>query len=147
MYAWQFAKALYMADLHEWTRFVSMQNHYNLIYREEEREMMKLCSAEGIGAIPWSPLARGKLTRPWAAEGTMRSDGPVQQGNVLEDGGGRQEGGRPAGRSGREARDSASDAGAGLGAEQAGDYVADRGRDETEPSYGCCGGVAGEAGC
>src|SRR5712672_1648789 len=74
-------------------------------------------------------------------------DGQVQQGDLLEDGGGRQEGGRPAGRGGREARDSTSDAGAGLGAEQAGDYVADRGRDETEPSYGCCGGVAGEAGC
>ena len=74
MYAWQFAKSLYTADLHGWTRFVSMQNHYNLIYREEEREMMKLCAAEGIGAIPWSPLARGKLTRPWAAEATMRSE-------------------------------------------------------------------------
>jgi len=74
MYAWQFAKALYTADLHGWTRFVSMQNHYNLIYREEEREMMKLCAAEGIGVIPWSPLARGKLTRPWAAEATKRSE-------------------------------------------------------------------------
>jgi aryl-alcohol dehydrogenase (NADP+) len=61
MYAWQFAKALYLADLHGWTRFVSMQNHYNLIYREEEREMIPLCRAEGIGLIPWSPLARGFL--------------------------------------------------------------------------------------
>ena len=66
MYAWQFAKALYVADRHGWTRFVSMQNHYNLLYREEEREMMPLCQAEGIGVIPWSPLARGRLTRPWA---------------------------------------------------------------------------------
>jgi len=66
MYAWQFCKALYVADLHDWTRFISMQNHYNLIYREEEREMMNLCQAEGIGVLPWSPLARGKLTRPWA---------------------------------------------------------------------------------
>src|ERR1700722_6672904 len=74
-------------------------------------------------------------------------DGPVQQGNLLENGGSRQEGGRPAGRGGREARDSASDAGTGLAAEQAGDYLADRGRDETEPSYGCCGGIAGEADC
>jgi aryl-alcohol dehydrogenase-like predicted oxidoreductase len=74
MYAWQFAKALYLADLHGWTRFVSMQNHYNLLYREEEREMMKLCVAEGIGVIPWSPLARGRLTRPWKADGTKRSD-------------------------------------------------------------------------
>jgi aryl-alcohol dehydrogenase-like predicted oxidoreductase len=62
MYAWQFTKALYLADLHGWTRFVSMQNHYNLVYREEEREMLPLCRAEGIGVIPWSPLARGFLT-------------------------------------------------------------------------------------
>src|ERR1700754_2013307 len=74
MFAWQFAKALYTADLHGWTRFVSMQNYYNLIYREEEREMMRLCAAEGIGVIPWSPLARGKLTRPWAADATKRSE-------------------------------------------------------------------------
>src|SRR6202453_2602171 len=72
MYAWQFAKALYVADLHGWTRFVSMQNHYNLLYREEEREMMGLCSAEGIGVIPWSPLARGRLTRAWQSETKKR---------------------------------------------------------------------------
>jgi aryl-alcohol dehydrogenase (NADP+) len=59
--SWQFAKALYLADLHGWTRFVSMQNHYNLVYREEEREMIPLCVEEGIGVIPWSPLARGFL--------------------------------------------------------------------------------------
>lgn len=63
MFAYQFAKALYKAEQHGWTRFVSMQNHYNLLYREEEREMMKLCHEEGIGVIPWSPLARGYLTR------------------------------------------------------------------------------------
>jgi len=65
MYAWQFAKALFVADLNGWTRFVSMQNHYNLLYREEEREMMGLCVDQGIGVIPWSPLARGRLTRDW----------------------------------------------------------------------------------
>ena len=65
MYAWQFSKALYLADKHGWTRFVSMQNHYNLLYREEEREMMGLCADQGIGVIPWSPLARGRLTRKW----------------------------------------------------------------------------------
>lgn len=65
MYAWQFSKALYLAEKHGWTRFVSMQNHYNLLYREEEREMMGLCLDQGIGVIPWSPLARGRLTRPW----------------------------------------------------------------------------------
>jgi aryl-alcohol dehydrogenase-like predicted oxidoreductase len=61
MYAWQFAQALYKADLNGWRRFVSMQNHYNLIYREEEREMIPFCRAEGIGLLPWSPLARGFL--------------------------------------------------------------------------------------
>jgi aryl-alcohol dehydrogenase-like predicted oxidoreductase len=61
MAAWQFASALYRADLHGWTRFVSMQNHYNLVYREEEREMLPLCRAEDVGVIPWSPLARGFL--------------------------------------------------------------------------------------
>src|SRR5882757_2289307 len=74
MYAWQFCKALQLADRHGWTRFVSMQNHYNLLYREEEREMMGLCAAEGIGVIPWSPLARGRLTRAWEAESTKRSE-------------------------------------------------------------------------
>ena len=72
MFAWQFAKALDLADMHGWTRFVSMQNHYNLLYREEEREMIGLCQAEGIGVIPWSPLARGRLARPWHAESTKR---------------------------------------------------------------------------
>lgn len=62
MYAWQFAKAQYVADAHGWTRFASMQNHYNLVYREEEREMIPLCIEEGTGVIPWSPLARGFLT-------------------------------------------------------------------------------------
>lgn len=69
MYSWQFAKALYLADLHGWTRFVSMQPHYNLIYREEEREMLPLCKDQGIGVIPWSPLARGLLTRKPTKEG------------------------------------------------------------------------------
>ncbi|HET6413235.1 MAG TPA: aldo/keto reductase [Anaeromyxobacter sp.] len=73
MHAWQFAKALYLADLRRLSRFVSMQNHYNLLYREEEREMIGLCQAEGIGIIPWSPLARGRLTRPWKSDGTKRA--------------------------------------------------------------------------
>ena len=72
MHAWQFTKALYLADLHGWNRFVSMQNHYNLLYREEEREMIPLCQSEGIGVIPWSPLARGRLARPWQSEHTKR---------------------------------------------------------------------------
>jgi len=73
MYAWQFAKALYLADRHGWTRFATMQNHYNLIVREEEREMLPLCAAEGVGVIPWSPLARGRLTRDWE-ETTSRTE-------------------------------------------------------------------------
>jgi len=67
MYAWQFATAQHVADRGGWTRFVSMQNHYNLIYREEEREMLPLCADIGVGVLPWSPLARGRLTREWDA--------------------------------------------------------------------------------
>jgi aryl-alcohol dehydrogenase-like predicted oxidoreductase len=74
MFAWQFCKALYLADLHGWTRFVSMQPHYNLLNREEEREMLGLCLTEGIGVLPWSPLARGRLTRAWESQSsTTRS--------------------------------------------------------------------------
>jgi len=73
MYAWQFAKMQHAAERHGWTRFVSMQNHYNLIYREEEREMLPLCEDQGVGVIPWSPLARGRLTRPWDTQ-TARSE-------------------------------------------------------------------------
>ncbi|WP_127509954.1 aldo/keto reductase [Paenibacillus humicus] len=73
MYAWQFLKALHTAETHGWTRFVSMQNHLNLIYREEEREMLPLCREEKIGVIPYSPLAGGRLTRD-AGETTLRSE-------------------------------------------------------------------------
>jgi 1-deoxyxylulose-5-phosphate synthase len=73
MFAWQFAKSLATSDRHGWARFVSMQDHYNLLYREEEREMLPLCASEDIGVIPWSPLARGRLTRPWDAE-TARTE-------------------------------------------------------------------------
>ena len=80
MYAWQFAKSLYLADIHGWTRFVAMQNHYNLVYREEEREMIPLCRAEGVGVIPWSPLARGFLSgnrsrQEWGQTPRAKSDG------------------------------------------------------------------------
>ena len=73
MSAWQFARALHLSELHGWTRFVSMQNYYNLLYREEEREMIPLCVDQGIGLLPWSPLARGRLTRPWETS-TNRSE-------------------------------------------------------------------------
>ena len=85
MYAWQFAKALYLADLHGWTRFVSMQNHYNLVYREEEREMLPLCREEGIGVIPWSPLARGFLAGNRQRDGetvTRRAKGDTYSHNL-----------------------------------------------------------------
>ncbi|MEU0970751.1 aldo/keto reductase [Streptomyces sp. NPDC005917] len=65
MYAWEFSKAQYTAERNGWTKFVSMQNHYNLLYREEEREMLPLCADQGVGVLPWSPLARGRLTRDW----------------------------------------------------------------------------------
>ncbi len=81
MYSWQFAQALYLADAHHWTRFVSMQNHYNLLYREEEREMLGFCADQGIGVIPWSPLARGKLTREW--DGTTARTETDQFGKTL----------------------------------------------------------------
>ncbi|HEY0735970.1 MAG TPA: aldo/keto reductase [Herpetosiphonaceae bacterium] len=74
MWAWQFGKALHVAEKHGWTRFVSMQDHLNLIYREEEREMLPLCRAEGIGVTPYSPLASGRLTRDWSSETTQRSE-------------------------------------------------------------------------
>jgi 1-deoxyxylulose-5-phosphate synthase len=73
MYAWQFAKAIYTSRLHGWTEFVSMQDHLNLINREEEREMLPFCIDQGIAVIPWSPMARGRLTRPWN-ETTSRQD-------------------------------------------------------------------------
>jgi 1-deoxyxylulose-5-phosphate synthase len=73
MWAWQFQKALYTAERHGWTRFVSMQNHLNLIYREEEREMLPLCREEMIGCIPYSPLASGRLTRDWSSDSSLRA--------------------------------------------------------------------------
>ena len=135
MHAWQFTKALYLADLHGWTRFVSMQNHYNLLYREEEREMMPLCRSEGIGVIPWSPLARGRLARPWQAETHQAlRDRPVRQDALRTDRGGRPERRRPR-RPGRgEARRSPRPGGAGLAARQARDHRADR-RAPRKPSH------------
>ena len=87
MWAWQFAQAQYTAELNGWTRFVSMQDHYNLLYREEEREMLPFCADQGVGVIPWSPLARGKLTRDWA-ESTKRNetDRLLNENNVYVDG-------------------------------------------------------------
>ena len=86
MYAWQFSKALHLASQHGWTRFATMQDHYNLLYREEEREMLPLCADQGIGVIPWSPLARGRLTREWdAATARSETDGFGQSLYAAED--------------------------------------------------------------
>jgi aryl-alcohol dehydrogenase-like predicted oxidoreductase len=74
MFAWQFQKALHVAEKHGWTHLVSMQDHLNLIYREEEREMLPLCREEKIGVIPYSPLASGRLTRDWSSTSTLRSE-------------------------------------------------------------------------
>ena len=84
MYAWQFAKAQHTAELGGWTPFVSMQDHYNLIYREEEREMLPLCADQGVGVLPWSPLARGRLTREWDTE-TSRTDTDEFGGTLYRD--------------------------------------------------------------
>lgn len=80
MWAWEFSKAQYVAEMNGWTKFISMQNQYSLLQREEEREMMPLCADQGVGSIPWSPLARGLLTRPWD-ESTVRreSDGLIDE--------------------------------------------------------------------
>ncbi len=83
MFGWQLAQALYLADLRGWTRFASMQDHYNLLYREEEREMIPLCLDQGIGVIPWSPLARGRLARPWDEKGSTQRAGTDEFGKTL----------------------------------------------------------------
>jgi aryl-alcohol dehydrogenase-like predicted oxidoreductase len=88
MYAWQFAQALEISRRHGWARFVAMQNFVNLLYREEEREMLPLCKSEGVGVIPWSPLARGRLARPLESQATNRSEkdkyGAMVYANVAE---------------------------------------------------------------
>src|SRR6266496_1269891 len=86
MFAWQFCKALYLADLHSWTRFVSMQPHYNLLNREEEREMLPLCLTEGVGVVPWSPLARGRLARGWETQSSTTRGQTDEYGKKLYSG-------------------------------------------------------------
>ena len=84
MYAWQFSKAQHVAERHGWTPFVSMQDHYNLLNREEEREMIPLCVDQGVGVLPWSPLARGRLTRPWGTA-TTRTSSDAFGGTLYDD--------------------------------------------------------------
>ena len=139
-------KAQHVAAHIGWTRFVSMQNHYNLLYREEEREMLPLCADQGIGVIPWSPLARGRLARPWGEEtnraetdafgrtlyDTSDSDQVIVEGRA----------------GGRGARGAAGSGRAGLAAGEAGCHVTDRGRDEAASSRrrGRRGGPRAECG-
>ncbi len=85
MWAWQFGKALHLAERHGWTRFVSMQDHYNLLQREEEREMLPLCADAGVGVIPWSPLARGRLAREWDTT-TARSQNDAFGSSLYDEG-------------------------------------------------------------
>ena len=94
MFAWQFSKCLHLARRHGWTPFVSMQNLYNLIYREEEREMLPLCADAGIAVLPWSPLARGRLTREWNTETERTRTDPYGRQTVPLHGRGRSQGGR-----------------------------------------------------
>ena len=77
MFAWQFAKLQHAADIHGWTRFVSMQNQHSLMYREEEREMFALLADQGVGSMPWSPLAKGRLARPWGEQTPRSSADPI----------------------------------------------------------------------
>ena len=125
MYAWQFAKAQYLAERHGWTRFATMQNHYNLLYREEEREMLPLCADQGVGAIPWSPLARGRLTRDWDASSARSETDEFGKTLYLEQRPADRRAGR---RAGRAARGVAGPGRAGLGAAQSGGQRADRRR-------------------
>jgi aryl-alcohol dehydrogenase-like predicted oxidoreductase len=85
MWAWQFSKMQYVAQLHGWTKFVSMQNQYSLMQREEEREMFALLADQGVGSIPWSPLAKGRLARPWGTETTRAGNDPVADRRFSED--------------------------------------------------------------
>ena len=84
MFAWQFAKAQHVAERNGWARFVSMQNHLNLVYREEEREMLPLCADQGVGVIPWSPLARGMLAGNRGRTGTERSTARAETDNIAD---------------------------------------------------------------
>ncbi len=133
MYAWQFARAQHVAETHGWTKFVSMQNHLNLVYREEEREMLPLCREDGIGVIPWSPLARGMLAGN-RGRGGREADDPRPDRRVrrrpVRRLRGRLRGGRPARRGRGRARAAAGAGRARVAAAQAGRHGADRRRDE-----------------
>ena len=147
MFAWQFCKAQYLADRHGWTRFATMQNHYNLLNREEEREMLPLCLAEGVGVLPWSPLARGRLARAWDAstERMETDDVGIRLYGETADADKRVVDRVRRGR--RPARCFTGTGCAGVGAAAAGHKRADRRRIQAAASGGCRGGpVAGTDG-
>ena len=137
MHAWQFARALGIAERHGWTRFVSMQNLVNLLYREEEREMLPLCEAEGIGVIPWSPQARGKLSRDWDYT-SIRTETDEAMTRLFAH---TQEADRKVvdrvARSGESARHPARAGGARVAFIKAGHHRADRWRNQAPPSRRC----------
>ena len=134
MHAWQFARALGISERHGWTRFVSMQNLVNLLYREEEREMLPLCAAEGIGVIPWSPQARGRLTRDWDYTSIRTETDDAHQRLFAKSEGGRSKGRRSRSRGCRSTGDSAGAGGVGMAALQAGHHGADRRCHKASPS-------------
>ena len=146
MWAWQFSKALYTSEKHGWAKFVSMQPHYNLLYREEEREMLKLCVDQGVGVIPWSPLARGQAgATVGGGDDEAVGVGRVWQVAVHEDGGSGPAGGGAGGEGCGRSWGSDGAGGVGVAADQAGDYGADCGRDQVTPSAGCGRGGRVEA--
>ena len=132
MFAWQFAKALATSERGGWARFVSMQDHYNLLYREEEREMLPLCAAEDIAVIPWSPLARGRLTRPWDARDRAHRDRRVRRHPLPRRGRADR---RPHARGGGAPRSPARPGGARLAPRQPGGHRADRRRDQSRSTW------------
>ena len=146
MYAWQFQKALQVAERHGWTRFVTMQNYVNLLYREEEREMLPLCRAEGIGVMPWSPLARGRLTRDWDAHQRALRDRRLRTHAVRQHRRRRPQGGRGAGRGRHPARPAAGPGRARLAVAAARHHRADRRRVEAGAARRRGGGAVGAAG-
>ena len=132
MWTWQFAQMQHAADLNGWTRFVSMQDQYSLIMREEEREMLPYCLDQGVGTLPWSPLARGRLTRDWDDD-DARSENDKFGGTLYQqaEDADRQRGG--GGRRGGEERGVSQGAGgAGVAAAQAGGDGPDRRRDQAD---------------
>ena len=125
MWTWQFAQAQYLADQHGWTRFVSMQDQYNLLMREEEREMLPFCLDQGVGVIPWSPLARGKLTRDWGTSTDRSGHRRVREDALSADGGKRPEDRRGGGRDRRRAGRDPGPGRARMAAAPAGGYGSD----------------------